>query len=734
MRKFIRVIMIGVVMLIPVALLSLYTIRALQNESSKNSGNTAKLKFVSPVAIIDEISAKLEEDEVEDANILINSSLPDPNIPSSKGTPLVVFAAERGYLDIVANLVQKGADPNKADLNTSETALIKAVRNKDYPMVQQVLLPAGVNPNLSTNQGLTPLGIAISLKDKAMADLLIASGALNGISAENLILYAFQKNAVGVETMLSGGVAPDSKDKDNNTPLIIAAANGDLDSAKQLIAYHATVNIKNNVGMTPLLYAVKGKHKEMAEYLINNGARINASNIYGQNALFWAAYNGDSKLVHNLLMLGANYQKKTRRNQTALQMAKALGHTETVKMLEDYIAYRNLPRDSKGNIILPQVNKAQATQNNYGLPAGLVNEGTGVDVGAGVMAGINKAQTAQTVQSTQTVQAAQVIQEGQLPPAGQTVQSTQTIQGGQPAPVMQPKQNTTQPVTATPQTTPAAQTGTSQDIDKIMAAQLEDDSYEGPEYEPEENENQPEAQTPQQNNAPQKAQGNRTPTQKTPVNQRPKTEINKLQTSNNQPEMPQMPGGMDMSAIMGMMGGQNGQGQQGGAPDMSAIMGMMGGQNGQGQQGGMDMSAIMNMMGAQNGQGGNIDISKMLPPGTQLPEGTKLPDNISMPDMSSVMNGSGMPDLSKIMPAGMELPGGMDINSIMNMNPEQLKQLGIPEDKIPEITQAKQQAANVQNIQQNIAGNGGGFKPKDLESMTQKPTTRTPTQINKLNP
>lgn len=745
MRKLVKIIIIGIVMLIPVGLLSLYTMRAVKNESSKNSGNTANLKFVSLVAIIDEIAQKLEADEIEDANLLITNDLPDPNIPSSQGTPLVVLAAEKGYLDIVAALIQKGADPNKADLNTSETALIKAVRNKDYQMISQVLLPYGSNPNLSTNQGVTPLGIAINLKDKNTADLLVASGAINGISAENLILYAFQKNSVGVETMLSGGVTPNCTDKDNNTPLIIAAANGDLDSVKQLIAYHANVNVKNKVGMTPLLYAVKGKHKEVAEYLINSGAKINASNIYGQNALFWAAYNGDSKLVHNLLMLGANYQKKTRRDQTALQMAKALGHTETVKMLEDYIAYRNLPRDSKGNIILPQVNKAQATQNISGLPAGLVGAGEN-DISAGVLAGINNAQNTQTPQEGQQPAQAgqQTAQEGQQTPQEGQVQPVPENKT-KPAPTVQTPLEQPAQENLTPQATPQAtleQQEKEKQIEKLMQEQVGDDTYVGDPYE-EMPEEQPEQQ--EQQNANTQGQENKaTPKEpaKEPAKQQPKTEVNKLKTPSNQPEMPQMPGGMDMSAIMGMMGGQNGQGQQGGAPDMSAIMGMMGGQqNGQGQPGGMpDMSAIMGMMGGQNGQGGNIDLSKMLPPGTQLPEGVKMPENMSMPDVSSIMSGEGgMPDLSKLMPAGVELPNGMDINSIMNMNPDQLKQLGVPEDKIPEITQAKQQMANMQNMQQNLTpemqkATSGGFQPKDLEKLSQKPNTRMPTEINKLKP
>ena len=121
----------------------------------------------------------------------------------------------------------------------------------------------------------------------------------------------------------------------------------------------------------------------------------------------------------------------------------------------------------------------------------------------------------------------------------------------------------------------------------------------------------------------------------------------------------------------------------------------------------------------------------MIPQGTQVPEGTKIPDNISMPDISSLTSGEGgMPDLSKILPAGMELPSGMDMNSLMNMDPEQLKQMGFPDDKIEGLTQAKQQMANVQNMQKNK----NGFTPKDLNNLTQKPAAGTPTQINKLNP
>lgn len=647
MRKFLKVITIGVLMASPIVLLTMYTVYTANKEAEKVNSDVSNLKLITPVAIIDEITRKLEEGDIEEALLKITTELPDANIPSSQGTPLVVFAAEKDYIDIVATLIQKGADPDKADLNTSETALIKAIRNKDFDMVKQVLLPYGANPNLSTNQGLTPLGLAIDLKDRAMADILIASGAINGISAQKLILYAFQKNNVGVSIMLAGGISANSVDRDNNTPLIIAAANGDLESAKDLIAYRANINAKNKFGMTPLLYAVKGKHKEMTEYLINNGAKINTNNIYGQNALFWAAYNGDSKLVHNLLMLGANYEKKTRLGQTALQMAKALGHTETAKMIEDFIAYKKLPRDSKGNIILPQVNKNAATDVSKPIAQSIVEENGLSDIGAGIMSNIDKTQGTQTEQQTNTVDSAQITE----------AQNNQQI-------------------------------------------------------------------SQQSNNAQDKKQSDKT---NTGNKQQPKTQVNKLQTSNNQPEMPQMPGGMDMSAIMSMMGGA-----QGGGGDMGEMIKQMQSM-GASQQNASKTQQMQNMPQGMNMPGGMSmpDMSKMMPAGMKMPEG------VNMPDMSSMAAGGGMPDISKMLPAGMKLPDGMDANTIMNMNPDQLKQMGVPEDQISEITQAKQQMEQAKQMAQTqgaqaAQNNAGGFKPKDLSSFSKDSNGRIKTEINKL--
>ena len=609
MLKSIKTLFLGVFLIAPIVLLALYTVHTVRQEKQKPTVKVGNIKFVPPVAIIDEITKKIEDEDLEDALTKIDTVLPDPNIPASNGTPLIVLAAERDYTDIVSALIQKGANPDKTDLNTSETALIKAVRNQSFDTIS-VLLNAGANPNLGTVQGLTPLGLAIDLKNESLAAHLLASGAVNGISKENLLLYAFKKNPVGVGLMLSGSISPNITDTYDNTPLIISAANGDLESVKQLISYRANVNVKNKYGMTPLLYAVKGKYWDVADYLINNEAKINASNVYGQNALFWAAYHGNAQLVHDLLVRGANYQKKTRLGQTALQMAKAFGHEETAKMIEDFIAYKNLPRDSKGNIILPKVNQ-QTAEKTIPISASVANEG---GVGNDLSAEIKNQITQNQFVSQQMQQNQNIAQEttAQIP-AQQNKQATNTIQN----------------------------------------------------------------KLPESNSMPQ---------------QQPKTQVNTLQnsTTNQATEntMPQMPEGMDMSALMSMMGG----GQGGAAGGMG------------------EMIKQMQNMGAASQGGSKTQQMPGMPANMQMPAGM---------DMSAI---------SKMIPAG-ALPEGMDLNNLTSMSPEQLKKMGVPADQIANITQM-QKMGQVQNgaISRN------GMQPKDLSNMSNTTYQNgvPKTQINKL--
>src|SRR5688572_17838368 len=75
------------------------------------------------------------------------------------------------------------------------------------------------------------------------------------------------------------------------TPLVFAAREGDIESAKLLIAAKADINQTTEYGWTPLLVAVNNRNYQLAKLLIDNGANVNLANKGGWTPLYLATDN-----------------------------------------------------------------------------------------------------------------------------------------------------------------------------------------------------------------------------------------------------------------------------------------------------------------------------------------------------------------------------------------------------------------------------------------------------------
>jgi len=75
------------------------------------------------------------------------------------------------------------------------------------------------------------------------------------------------------------------------TALVMAAREGDLESAKLLLAAGANVNQTTNDGWSPLLTATNNRHYKLATFLIEHGANTNAANSKGWSPLYLATDN-----------------------------------------------------------------------------------------------------------------------------------------------------------------------------------------------------------------------------------------------------------------------------------------------------------------------------------------------------------------------------------------------------------------------------------------------------------
>jgi len=93
---------------------------------------------------------------------------------------------------------------------------------------------------------------------------------------------------------------------DGETPLWVAAHEGQLDVARLLIQRGAKVNLARTIdGTTPLYIAVARGQLAVAQLLLDNGAEVNTANTYGITPLFVAAHQGHTTVTLLLKLAGA---------------------------------------------------------------------------------------------------------------------------------------------------------------------------------------------------------------------------------------------------------------------------------------------------------------------------------------------------------------------------------------------------------------------------------------------
>lgn len=166
------------------------------------------------------------------------SSADDLNKKDEKGkTPLHYAVIEKDH-DKVADMVEKGADPNIKDRGWS--SLHYAVYKGDLKTVQ-LLIKNKADVQLASDNGWTPLHVAAFFtsenKDAIMSELKKAGANINAQS------------------------------KAGKTPLYLAVKKNDTKKVKWLIANGADKSIASNDNITPLAWAKENNNQELIELL-----------------------------------------------------------------------------------------------------------------------------------------------------------------------------------------------------------------------------------------------------------------------------------------------------------------------------------------------------------------------------------------------------------------------------------------------------------------------------------
>lgn len=174
--------------------------------------------------------------------------------------------------DILNLLIHLGAGIDEG----YENALFYALESYDNT---KFLLELGLNVNSTNTFGKTPLFYAIEFKRKDIISLLLEYGAnVNKKYINNNEKLALSANIGGNTPYFITFCALEHTSKN---VLMHAAAYGDVEILKMLIAKGADINEVDDLGFNALDFALAANQKENANYLQSLGLKPNENLIYG---------------------------------------------------------------------------------------------------------------------------------------------------------------------------------------------------------------------------------------------------------------------------------------------------------------------------------------------------------------------------------------------------------------------------------------------------------------------
>jgi ankyrin repeat protein len=226
-------------------------------------------------------------DDLDTADMLIRAGANVSAANRAGATPMQL-AALNGNAAMVAKLIKAGADSNVPLTTYGDTALMMASRTGKTDAIN-VLLDGGAKVNTKeTWGGTTALMWAVAERHAAAVKTLIDHGA--DVNARSNFVPAANGRGFEGRTPVAPqpGQAAEEFASGWLTPLMFAAREGDVDSARLLVAAGADVNAPASDGKDALGLAIFNGNYELASFLIDGKAQVNRADTQGFTPLFWA--------------------------------------------------------------------------------------------------------------------------------------------------------------------------------------------------------------------------------------------------------------------------------------------------------------------------------------------------------------------------------------------------------------------------------------------------------------
>ena len=132
--------------------------------------------------------------------------------------------------------------------------------------------------NAYAQDGFQPLGLAAFFGNQAAVDYLLDRGAQVNSPSQNAMRVMPLHSAAAsgqleiARSLLAHGANPNSVQADGFVPLHAAAQNGQIEMVELLLSYGANLKIPTEDGKTALDFALENRHTRVANLLQERGA------------------------------------------------------------------------------------------------------------------------------------------------------------------------------------------------------------------------------------------------------------------------------------------------------------------------------------------------------------------------------------------------------------------------------------------------------------------------------
>jgi hypothetical protein len=183
-------------------------------------------------------------------------------------------------------------------------------------------------------------GDLTELREKLMRGCDIAACDVAGCSA--LHAAAAEGHLHILSFLLEEGAAMEVRNKNMETPLLMAVMRGSLDAVSWLADHGACLDVLDRARCNALCHAAAGGYLSIVRFLLDSKKTaqillMSAESRWGWTPLHFAAHGGFCDVVDVLLERGASPYAKTNSGLTPLEVAREVKQLDVVHLLEAHI-------------------------------------------------------------------------------------------------------------------------------------------------------------------------------------------------------------------------------------------------------------------------------------------------------------------------------------------------------------------------------------------------------------